>query len=53
MIKLVLAGGEHSHSSKKVQIEIILTVGKRFLFAGKSIIIPRRGDLYFHLLLQY
>lgn len=36
MIKLVLVGGEPSHSSKKVQIEIILTVGKRFLFAGRK-----------------
>lgn len=38
---------------KKVQTELILKVQRRFLFAGKSIIIPRCGDLYFHLLLHY
>lgn len=39
---------------QKVQIEIILPAGRRFLFPGtRSIIIPRCGDLYFHLLLQY
>lgn len=53
MIKLVLAGGEPSHSSKKVQIEIILTVGKDFCLLEKKkqkntdIIIPRCGDLIF------
>lgn len=49
MIKLVLAGGEPSHSSKKVQIEIILTVGKDFCLLEKNtnIIIPRCGDLIF------
>lgn len=37
MIKLILAGGEPSHSSKKkVQIEIILTVGKDFCLLEKK-----------------
>lgn len=58
IIKLVLwrgAGGRlPSLKKKKVQIVIILSVEKRFLFAGRSIVIPRCGDfLYFHLLLQY
>lgn len=53
MIKLVLAVEEPSHFSKKVQIELILTVQKRFLFAGKNIIISRCGDFYFHILLHY
>lgn len=48
-----LLRGSIPTTEKKAQIEIILTVGKRFLFAGKSIIIPRRGDFCFHLLLQY
>lgn len=53
IIKLVLAGGEPSHFSKKEQIELILTVQKGVLFAGKNIIIPRCGDFYLHLLLHY
>lgn len=48
-----LPEGSPSHFSKKVQIEWILTEQKGFLFAGKSIIIPRCGDLYFHFLLHY
>lgn len=46
--------GETFPLLQKVQIEIILPAGRRFLFPGtRSIIIPRCGDLYFHLLLQY
>lgn len=52
MIKLVLPGGESSHFSKKVQIELIL-IEEKSSVCWKKIIIPRCGDLYFHLLLQY
>lgn len=36
MIKLVLVGGEPSHSSKRVQIEIILIVGEKISVCWKK-----------------
>lgn len=38
---------------KRVEIVIINDVGKIFLFAGRNFIIPRGGDIYFHLFFGY